>query len=238
MFTGVPNPPPHPIRFSALSDLDREVVGCAACPRLVAWREETARVKRAAYRDEAYWGRPLPGFGDSRARIVIVGLAPSAHGGNRTGRMFTGDRSGDFLYAALYRAGLASQPTSVRRGDGLALSGVRITAPVRCAPPANRPLPSELATCAVWFSAELKLLGERRVTLALGRVAHEAFLRFLNLRPRDYPFAHGAEHALPDGTWLLSSYHVSQQNTQTGRLTQEMFAAVLGRALALAGLEG
>ncbi len=230
MFTGVPAP------FTNLADLDREVTGCALCPRLVAWREETALVKRAAYRHEIYWGRPLPGFGDPQASLVIVGLAPSAHGGNRTGRMFTGDKSGDFLYGALYAAGLASQPESWRRGDGLALSGVRITAPVRCAPPANQPLPAELATCAAWFSAELDLLAERRVTLALGRIAHEAFLRFLNLRPRAYPFAHGAEHALPDGTWLLSSYHVSQQNTQTGRLTPQMFAAVLARAKLLAGL--
>ncbi|WP_045234222.1 uracil-DNA glycosylase [Deinococcus pimensis] len=218
-----------------LAVLDREVVECVACPRLVAWREQVAEEKRAAFRHETYWGRPIPGFGDPGARIVIVGLAPSAHGGNRTGRMFTGDRSGDFLYAALHRAGLASQPSSVARGDGLSLTDVRITAPVRCAPPANKPLPQELARCSAWFASELALLPERRVTLALGRIGHDAFLRFLGVRPSSMGFAHGAAHALPDGTWLLDSYHVSQQNTQTGRLTPAMFDEVLARALELAG---
>ena len=222
--------------YEHLSDLDRDVTRCVACPRLVAWREQVAREKRAAYRAVTYWGRPLAGFGDATAAVVIVGLAPSAHGGNRTGRMFTGDRSGDFLYAALHRAGLASQPTSEHRDDGLTLSGVRITAPVRCAPPGNKPLPEELAACSAWFAAELALLTRRRVTLALGRIGHDAFLRHLALRPRDYAFAHGAEHALPDGTWLLDSYHVSQQNTQTRVLTPGMFDAVVRRAKELAGL--
>ena len=225
------NDPPR-----SLAQLDREVTECVACPRLVAWREQVARDKRAAYRQDTYWARPLPGFGDEHAFLVIVGLAPSAHGGNRTGRMFTGDRSGDFLYAALHRANLASQPHSVHAHDGLTLTGVRITAPVRCAPPGNKPLPEELARCSAWFMEELALLSRRRVTLALGRIGHEAFLRSLALRPRDYPFAHGAEHALPDGTWLLDSYHVSQQNTQTGLLTPEMFDAVVTRAKTLGGL--
>lgn len=179
--------PPETGTCRTLHDLDHAVTECVACPRLVAWREQVALEKRASFRHQDYWGRPLPGFGDELARIVIVGLAPSAHGGNRTGRMFTGDRSGDFLYAALHRAGLASQPHSEARGDGLQLHGVRITAPVRCAPPANKPLPEELSRCSAWFAAELRLLTERRVTLALGRIGHEAFLRFVGLRPRDFP---------------------------------------------------
>ena len=228
-------PPTPESALPSLRALDAEVVDCVACPRLVAWRETVAAEKRAAYRDWTYWARPLPGFGDEGAAIVIVGLAPSAHGGNRTGRMFTGDRSGDFLYAALHRAGLASQPEAVHANDGLRLTGVRITAPVRCAPPANKPAPDELTRCGAWFGAELDLLASRRVTLALGRIGHDAFLRHLGLRPALYPFAHGAEHALPDGTWLLDSYHVSQQNTQTGRLTPAMFDSVLARALILGG---
>lgn len=213
-----------------LSLLDAEVTRCRACPRLVQWREQVAREKRAAYRDWTYWGRPVPGFGDPRARLVIIGLAPGAHGSNRTGRMFTGDRSGQFLFAALHRAGFANQPTSTDLEDGLTLTGARITAPVRCAPPDNKPTPKEFKTCSSWFAAELKLLDQRRVTLVQGRLAHEAFLRFLGLRPGAYPFAHGAEFQLPNGTWLLCSYHVSQQNTQTGRLTPAMFDAVLARA--------
>ncbi|PYE54500.1 uracil-DNA glycosylase [Deinococcus yavapaiensis] len=220
--------------LSSLSDLDARVVNCRACPRLVAWREEVADVKRAAFRHEEYWARPLPGFGDEHASIVIVGLAPSAHGGNRTGRMFTGDRSGDFLYEGLHRVGLANQSTSVRRDDGLEVRRVRITAPVRCAPPANKPLPEELGRCSSWFRAELDLLQGRRVTLALGKIGHDAFLRFLGLAPSKFAFGHGAEHSLPDGTTLLDSYHVSQQNTQTGRLTPAMFDAVLRRAVELA----
>lgn len=226
-------PPKRAALPGTLAELDAQVVDCVACPRLVAWREQVARDKRAAFRDELYWGRPLPGFGDPLARLVIVGLAPSAHGGNRTGRMFTGDRSGDFLYAALHRAGLASQAHSLKRGDGLALRDTRIVAPVRCAPPGNKPLPEELSRCSAWFAAELALLPRRRVTLALGRIGHEAFLRHLGLPARDFAFAHGAAHPLPDGRWLLDSYHVSQQNTQTGLLTPEMFDAVLRRAVQL-----
>ncbi|MBB6097418.1 uracil-DNA glycosylase family 4 [Deinobacterium chartae] len=223
-------PPP------ALADLEAEVIRCTACPRLVAWREEVARTKRAAYRNETYWGRPVPGFGDPQARVVIVGLAPGAHGSNRTGRMFTGDASGNFLYPALHRAGFADRPESLRRGDGLSLQGLWITAAVRCVPPGNKPAPEEIRTCAGWLERELGLLTSRRVTLALGRIGHDAFLRYLGLRPSAHPFAHGAEHPLPDGTVLLDSYHVSQQNTQTGVLTPEMFDAVLIRARELAGL--
>jgi uracil-DNA glycosylase len=227
------------------SDLDRlaaEIAACRACPRLVAWREEVARVKRRAYRDEAYWGRPVPGFGDPAARVVLVGLAPAAHGANRTGRMFTGDRSGDFLYAALHRAGLASQPTSRRRGDGLALSGAFVGAACRCAPPGNRPTPDELARCAPFLDRELAALPRARVVVALGAVAWAAVLAHLARRgvviPRPQPrFGHGAEARLPGAPALVGSYHPSQQNTQTGRLTPAMLDAVLARGLALASTE-
>jgi len=214
---------------SPLEQLETQITSCRLCPRLVAWREEVALVKKAAYRDQDYWGKPVPGYGDPVARLVIVGLAPGAHGSNRTGRMFTGDSSGNFLFPALFRAGFASQPQSVARDDGLELTNCFITAPVRCVPPENRPTPLEIKTCSSWFSAELELLERRKVTLTLGRIGHEAFLRLLNLSPRDYLFAHGAEFTLPDGTTLLSSYHVSRQNTQTGRLTADMFDALLGR---------
>lgn len=223
-----------------MTDLDqitREVVACRACPRLVAWREQVAREKRAAYADEEYWGRPVPGFGDPRARIVVVGLAPAAHGANRTGRMFTGDRSGDFLYAALHRAGLANQLTSTHRGDGLELHGVWITAPVRCAPPANKPTIDERDACAPFLAAELALL-PMAVVVALGGFAWDAALRFLSGPdgpPRPKPrFGHGAT-AEVGGVTLLGSYHVSQQNTFTGRLTEDMLDAVLLRAVGLSG---
>ena len=198
------------------------------------------------YRDEIYWGRPVPGFGDPRARMVIVGLAPAAHGGNRTGRMFTGDRSGDFLYAALHRAGLASQASSQRRGDGLELTGVYITAPCRCAPPENKPAPDELRNCRSWMDGELALLGDARVVLALGKTGYDAVLGLARQRagaPFLAPaFGHGVEATIPDPggrggeTRLFASYHVSQQNTQTGRLTAAMFDAVLGAAREAAGL--
>jgi uracil-DNA glycosylase family 4 len=216
-----------------------EVVRCRACPRLVAWREEVARTKRRAYAGEAYWGRPVPGFGDARARLVLVGLAPGAHGANRTGRMFTGDASGDFLYSALHRAGIASQSTSLRRGDGLVLRGCFITAACRCAPPDNRPWPDELERCSPFLDRELAALRPRAL-LALGGVAWRAALDALERsgvpipRPRP-PFAHGAELAPPGGPALVASYHVSRQNTNTGRLTAAMFDAVLARAVALAG---
>ncbi len=220
-------------RFKALY---LELSACRRCPRLVAWREEVGRKKRRAYQNETYWARPVPGFGDPRARLLIFGLAPGAHGSNRTGRMFTGDASGDFLYPALWRAGLASQPLAKDRDDGLELYGVYVTAAVRCAPPGNRPTREEFAACSLWTERELAMLPQLRVYLALGRLAHDALLEHHGLIKARFPFAHGAEHALPNGRVLLDSYHVSRQNTQTGRLTKAMFDAVVERAKALAGL--
>jgi uracil-DNA glycosylase len=209
--------------------LNRELVECRRCPRLVEWRERVAREKRAAFRDQEYWGRPVPGFGDRRAGLLIVGLAPAAHGGNRTGRIFTGDRSGDWLFGSLWRTGFANQPTSVARGDGLALRGCYITAPVKCAPPENKPLPQERANCAPWLEAELELL-EVRVVVALGAFAWDVALRhFGPVRPKPR-FGHAAEAALPAGRTLLGSYHVSQQNTSTRKLTEEMLDEVFFRA--------
>jgi uracil-DNA glycosylase len=214
--------------------LNRELVECRRCPRLVEWRERVAREKRAAFRDQEYWGRPVPGFGDRRAGLLIVGLAPAAHGGNRTGRIFTGDRSGDWLFGSLWRTGFANQPTSVARGDGLALRGCYITAPVKCAPPENKPLPQERANCAPWLEAELELL-EVRVVVALGAFAWDVALRhFGPVRPKPR-FGHAAEAALPAGRTLLGSYHVSQQNTSTRRLTTDMLDAVFWRARLLLG---
>jgi uracil-DNA glycosylase len=212
-----------------LETLDAEVVDCRACPRLVAWREEVALTKRAAFRDQTYWGRPVPGFGDRRGRVLIVGLAPAAHGANRTGRMFTGDRSGDWLYAALFRTGFANQPTSVDAGDGLVLQDAYITASVRCAPPANRPTPSERDNCRPFLERELALLSQVKVIVALGRFGHDSVCSVLNLRPRP-PFAHGSEAVLGDGRVLMGSYHPSQQNTFTGKLTEPMTDAVFLRA--------
>ena len=204
-------------------------MACRRCPRLVEWRELVAREKRAAYAQEEYWGRPVPGFGDPQARLIVVGLAPAAHGANRTGRMFTGDRSGDFLYAALHRAGYASQPQSRHRNDGLVLRDAFVTAPVKCAPPANKPLPSERANCAPWFDEELQALGRARVLLCLGAIGWAATLAALGA-PRPRPkFAHGAQTEVGALT-VLGSFHVSQQNTFTGRLTPEMLDAVLARA--------
>ena len=224
--------------MNGLRALHREIVDCRACPRLVAWREEVARLKVKRFRDWTYWARPLPGFGDPRARLLIVGLAPAAHGGNRTGRMFTGDRSGDFLYAALHRAGFANQPTSVRRDDGLALRGAFITAPCRCVPPGNKPLPDELARCSVWLDREIALLQDVSVVLALGSIGWAAALSHFSRRglaiPRPRPqFGHAAEAKIPDGPVLLGCYHVSQQNTNTGKLTAKMIDAVLARAKVL-----
>jgi uracil-DNA glycosylase family 4 len=223
---------------AALAAVEREVVACRACPRLVAWREQVAREKRRAYRDEEYWGRPVPGFGDPSARLLVVGLAPGAHGANRTGRMFTGDGSGDFLYAALHRARVASQPTARTRGDGLALRGAFITAACRCVPPENRPAPAELERCAPFLDRELAALDVRAV-LALGAIAFDATLAALARRGAAVPaprtrFAHGAEVRLAGAPVVVASYHVSRQNTQTGRLTPAMFDAVVARALALA----
>ncbi len=220
--------------MDSLGAVHDDVVACRACPRLVAWREQVGEEKRAAYRDDDYWARPVPGFGDPAARLVVVGLAPAAHGANRTGRMFTGDRSGDFLYAALHRAGYANQPTSEHVDDGLRLDGAWITAPVRCAPPANKPTVVERDTCRPFLERELALLPEARVFLALGGFGYQGLTAFLGVRPRP-PFAHGVEVALPDGRTVLGSYHVSQQNTFTGRLTPAMLDAVLARARALTG---
>jgi uracil-DNA glycosylase family 4 len=223
-------------RPRSLPALHAEIVVCRACPRLVEWRERVAREKVARYRDWDYWGRPVPGFGDPRARILLVGLAPGAHGANRTGRMFTGDRSGDFLFAALHRAGLASQPTSTARDDGLTLRDVYIVAAIRCAPPDNKPAPDELANCSRFLDAEAALLPRVRVVVALGAIAWRAYLEHERRTgggaemPRPRPaFGHGSVVELPRCT-LLGSYHVSQQNTQTGKLTPEMFDAVLAEA--------
>ena len=229
----------------ALAVLAARVVGCRRCPRLVAWREEAARRKRAAFRDQEYWGRPVPGFGDPRARLLILGLAPAAHGANRTGRMFTGDGprgAGDFLMAALHRAGLASLPRSERRDDGLVLRGVYLTAVVRCAPPKNRPTREEIENCLPFLMEELRILSGLRAVLALGRIAFDGYLRALGklgmALPRPRPrFSHGAVYTFgKEVPALVASYHPSRQNTQTGRLTQEMFDAALRLAMDLAGL--
>jgi uracil-DNA glycosylase family 4 len=217
----------------ALAALTAEIVSCRRCPRLVSWREQVAKVRRAAYADEEYWGRPVPGFGDPRAWLCVVGLAPAAHGGNRTGRVFTGDRSGDWLYAALWRAGLANQPESVSRSDGLRLDGAYVTAAVRCAPPQNRPTPEEQRTCAGYLERELDLLSDVKVLLALGDFAYRALCSLLEIRPRP-KFGHGAEARAPDGRYVICSYHPSQQNTFTGKLTEPMLDAVLRRARELA----
>jgi len=227
---------------SELAALSEQIAGCRRCPRLVSWREQVARERRAAFAGEEYWGRPLPGFGDPSARLLVLGLAPAAHGANRTGRMFTGDRSGDFLFAALWRAGFANQPTSRSRDDGLVLNDVWITAAVRCAPPANRPTPVERDTCRPWAVREVSLTSNARVVLCLGAFAWDAALRLITALttggaslPRPRPrFGHGAE--LPGERYtLIGCYHPSQQNTFTGKLTEDMIDAVLVRARALAG---
>ncbi|WP_034343819.1 uracil-DNA glycosylase [Deinococcus misasensis] len=217
-------------------DYPEDFYTCALCPRLKAWREQVAQEKRKAYRHETYWGKPVPGFGDPEARIVMVGLAPGAHGANRTGRMFTGDASGNFLYPALFRAGLSNQPTAISRDDGLQLIDLFIAASGRCAPPDNKPTPEELRNCQKWLKFDLQRLQNRKVTLAIGAIGHEYFLRAMGWKPSQYTFKHGAEHVLPDGTVLLDSYHVSQQNTATGRLTAEMFDGVLERVKVLTSM--
>ena len=222
----------------SLARVGREVTACERCPRLRTWCRLVAASRVKRFRDQEYWGRPVPGFGDPRARLLIVGLAPAAHGGNRTGRIFTGDRSGDFLFAALHRAGLANQPHSVRLGDGLELHDAFMTAAVRCAPPANKPLPAERDNCADWLEREVAMLERIRVVLCLGSFAWEAALRLRvalghePLRPRPR-FGHGAEQPGPPWT-LLGCFHPSQQNTFTGKLTPAMADAVLARAVALA----
>jgi uracil-DNA glycosylase len=211
-----------------LEELEDRVTACRRCPRLVEWRELVAREKRAAFRDEDYWGRPVPGFGDPAARVYVLGLAPAAHGGNRTGRVFTGDRSGDWLFGSLHRTGFANQPTSVHAGDGLRLDGAFVAAAVRCAPPANRPLPVERDNCLPYAAEELELLRPAAI-VCLGAFAWDAACRLLGVRPRPR-FGHGAEHQVEDGPVLLGTYHPSQQNTFTGKLTEPMLDAVFTRA--------
>ena len=217
----------------SLARVTDEVVACGACPRLVAWRREVARDKRASYRDDDYWGRPVPGFGDPGAELLLVGLAPAAHGGNRTGRVFTGDRSGDWVFRALHRAGYANQPTSEHRDDGLRLRGAYVTAAVRCAPPANKPTPTERDNCVPFLARELALLTELRVVVVLGQFAYDVVAPLLGVRPRPR-FGHGVEVALAEGRTIICSYHPSQQNTFTGRLTQPLLVDVLRRAQGLA----
>ena len=224
---------------SALAVLNKEVVNCTRCPRLVAYREQVGREKRRAYLDWEYWGRPVPGFGDPHAHVLVLGLAPGAHGSNRTGRPFTGDASGKFMYPILYKVGFASQPIAERRDDGLELHDCYITAALRCAPPENKPLPSELANCAPFLDRELAILKKVRVVVALGKIGFDAYLNYLK---RDgivqskaaYRFGHGARHALPNGVVLLASYHPSNQNTATGKLTAAMFEVIFREAKALA----
>ena len=219
----------------ALDALHARVHDCRRCPRLVEWRERVAVDKRAAFRDEVYWGRPISGFGDPAARIVLIGLAPAAHGGNRTGRIFTGDRSADFLFASMHRVGLANQALSVSRDDGLRLHDAYVTAAVRCAPPANKPTPQERDTCLDWLRAELPLLPNAKVVVSLGAFAWDAALRAWGA-PRPWPrFGHGAEARVGE-MWLLGTFHPSQQNTFTGKLTPPMLDAVFERAKALAAV--
>jgi uracil-DNA glycosylase family 4 len=221
-------------KLALLQALNHEIVGCEKCPRLVRYREKVAREKRRAFREWTYWGKPVPGFGDAQAQLLILGLAPAAHGANRTGRMFTGDRSGDFLYAALHKAGLANQPTSLRRDDGLRLQGAYVAAAVRCAPPANKPLPSEILNCRGYLERELEALRPRAV-LALGKIAWDAYLEILKQEGKiasrsGYKFAHGAEAKFDDDLpRLFGVYHPSQRNTQTGLLTEAMYAQELRR---------
>jgi uracil-DNA glycosylase family 4 len=220
-----------------LGDLEAELVRCRHCPRLVAWREQVAAIKRARYADQEYWARPVPGFGDSHAWLLVVGLAPGAHGSNRTGRVFTGDGSGQWLYRTLHRAGLASHPVSTSRDDGLRLHGVYVTAAVRCAPPGNMPTPGEREACRPYLERELDLLSAVRVVVALGGFAYDQVLRVLRDRRHAVPspkpaFGHGREVSVPPIT-VLGSYHPSQQNTFTGRLTEPMLDAVWARAIAL-----
>jgi uracil-DNA glycosylase len=221
--------------FPDLDAVERRVVACRRCPRLVAYRRRIAREKKREFRDQTYWGRPVPGFGDPRARLLVVGLAPAAHGGNRTGRVFTGDSSGDWLYEALHRYGFANRPTSLALDDGLRLIDCWITASARCAPPDNKPAPAELASCRPYLEAEIRLLGNVRIVVALGRIAHGTWLRaagWWERLPADGrpPFAHGAESNLPDGVTFIASYHPSRQNTNTGKLTRAMWHRVFARA--------
>jgi len=225
--------------MSWLTILNREVIACRRCPRLVAYREEVARVKRRAYFDCEYWGKPVPGFGDSNARVLIMGLAPGAHGSNRTGRPFTGDASGKFMYPVLFETGFANQPTATDRNDGLKLTNLYITAAVRCAPPDNKPLPQELAECSQFLDRELAGLENVKVIVALGKIGFDAYLNYVKRRGlianrRDYLFKHGSSYRLPDRRVLLASYHPSNQNTQTGKLTRNMFVEIFQEAARIA----
>jgi uracil-DNA glycosylase family 4 len=222
-----------------LVTLNREVIACTKCPRLVTYREQIAREKRRAYRDCEYWGKPVPGFGDPNARVLIMGLAPGAHGSNRTGRPFTGDASGNFMYPVLYETGFANQPTATACGDGLELRDLYITAAARCAPPDNKPLPSELANCAPFLDREIEGLRRLKVVVALGKIGFDAYLNFVRrsglLQSKaGYVFGHGAKYVLADGKVLLASYHPSNQNTQTGKLTKPMFLNIFKQAARLA----
>lgn len=220
----------------ALTVLNNEIIRCTRCPRLVEYREQIGREKRRAYREHQYWARPVPGFGDPQARVLILGLAPGAHGSNRTGRPFTGDRSGEFMYPILYKLGFASQPNAIDRQDGLKLIDCYITAAARCAPPDNKPLPSELANCAPYLDREMAILKNLKVVVALGKIAFDAYLNYVRRNGAitsraGYLFGHGAEYALPTGITLLASYHPSNQNTATGKLTATMFEDVFRRTL-------
>lgn len=208
--------------LKSLEKLNSEIIACRKCPRLVEWREEVARVKRKAYKDQEYWGKPVPGFGDPKARVLVVGLAPGAHGSNRTGRQFTGDGSGGFLFPALYRAGFANQASAESRSDGLVLKDMYITASARCAPPENKPSLEELNNCQPYLESEIEIL-KPKVIVCLGRVAFERILKIYSIRNSQWRFAHGATYQLDIGVWILCSYHPSQQNTLTGKLTVRMF---------------
>ena len=218
--------------LSQLEKLNKEIIACRKCPRLVEWREEVARVKRKAYKDQEYWGKPVPGFGDSQARVLVVGLAPGAHGSNRTGRNFTGDASGGFLYPALHRAGFANQALAESRSDGLILKDLYSTSSGRCAPPDNKPSPEELNTCQPYLERELVIL-KPKVIVCLGRIAFERILRIYSIKNSTWKFGHGATYQLENGTWMLCSYHPSQQNTLTGKLTVKMFDDIWKKAKSL-----
>lgn len=225
--------------MSWLTVLNHDVVACTRCPRLVEYREQVAREKRRAYREWEYWGKPVPGFGDPKARVLIMGLAPGAHGSNRTGRPFTGDASGNFMYPVLYETGFANQPTATDRNDGLKLKNLYITAAVRCAPPDNKPLSTELAACSTFLDRELAGLENAKVIVALGKIGFDAYLNYLKRSgllkgKKDYIFRHGASYPTPDGKVLLASYHPSNQNTQTGKLTRTMFLEIFKQAAKLA----
>ena len=229
----------RPKAIDWLSQLNREVISCTLCPRLVVYREQVAREKRRAYRDWDYWGKPVPGFGDPNARVLVLGLAPGAHGSNRTGRPFTGDASGNFMYPVLHETGFANQPTAIDRNDGLKLTDMYITAAVRCAPPDNKPLPSELSNCARYLDREMDGLIKVKVVVALGRIGFDAYLNYLKRRglisgKKEYVFRHAAKYKMPDGKILLASYHPSNQNTQTGKLTRLMFSRIFKEAARLA----